>query len=235
MMSYPFLDFDKLENSYSESLGILNKSFNKIFVVGIGGSSQGSKAINYFLNEKRVQYVDHLNSIKINDLLNNTQLDETGFIFVSKSGQTSEILTIFEYMIKKLDGNIDFSKNFYSFTENASSPLRDLSMQKSIKTIELNNEIGGRFSIFSNNSLIPSFYFNRDLCTEFFNGGRKALEDIDQIKNMAEEDFERIKNGKNIFAYLIYGDELIEIGNWRKQLYAESLGCLLYTSDAADE
>ena len=40
MMNYPFLDFDKLENSYSESLGILNKSFNKIFVVGIGGSSQ---------------------------------------------------------------------------------------------------------------------------------------------------------------------------------------------------
>ena len=58
MMSYPFLDFDKLENSYSETLGTLDKSFNKIFVVGIGGSSQGSKAINYFLNEKRVQYVD---------------------------------------------------------------------------------------------------------------------------------------------------------------------------------
>ena len=57
MMSYPFLDFDKLENSYSESLGMLNKSFNKIFVVGIGGSSQGSKAINHFLNEKRVQYL----------------------------------------------------------------------------------------------------------------------------------------------------------------------------------
>ena len=46
MMNYPFLDFDKLENSYSESLGILEQSFNKILVVGIGGSSQGSKAIN---------------------------------------------------------------------------------------------------------------------------------------------------------------------------------------------
>ncbi len=224
MMSYPFLDFDKLENSYSESLGILDKNFNKIVVVGIGGSSQGAKAITHFLNEKRVQYVDHLNSVKINELLNSAKLDKTGFFFVSKSGQTSEILTIFEYMIKKLDGNIDFSKNFYSFTENASSPLRDLSIQKSIKTIELNKEIGGRFSIFSNNSLIPSFYFNRDLCNEFFYGGRRALEDKDQIKNMAEEDFKRIKNGKNIFAYLIYGDELIEIGNWRKQLYAESLG-----------
>ena len=36
MMNYPFLDFDKLENSYSESLGILEQSFNKILVVGIG-------------------------------------------------------------------------------------------------------------------------------------------------------------------------------------------------------
>ena len=94
MMNYPFLDFDKLENSYSESLGILDEGFNKILVVGIGGSSQGSKAINHFLNEKRVQYVDHLNSVKINELLDNTQLDETGFIFVSKSGQTSETLTL---------------------------------------------------------------------------------------------------------------------------------------------
>ena len=114
-------------------------------------------------------------------------------------------------MIKKLDGNIDFSKNFYSFTENVSSPLRDLSIQKSIKTIELSNEIGGRFSIFSNNSLVPSFYFHRDLFKEFFNGGRKALEDKDQIKNMAEEDFKRIKNGQNIFAYLIYVMSLLKL------------------------
>ena len=82
MMNYPFLDFDKLENSYSESLGILDQSFNKILVIGIGGSSQGSKAINHFLNEKRVQYVDHLNSVKINDLLNNSQLDELSLIHI---------------------------------------------------------------------------------------------------------------------------------------------------------
>ena len=173
MINYPFLEFDELQKTNEKTDIIINKDFKNIIVIGIGGSSQGSKAINHYLNETRVQYVDHLNSVKINELLNNSQLDETGFFFISKSGQTSETLTIFEYMIKKLDGNIDFSKNFYSFTENVSSPLRDLSIQKSIKTIELSNEIGGRFSIFSNNSLIPSFYFNKDLCTEFLNGGRK--------------------------------------------------------------
>ena len=48
MMNYPFLDFDKLENSYSESLGILDQSFNKILVVGIGGSSQDQKQLIIF-------------------------------------------------------------------------------------------------------------------------------------------------------------------------------------------
>ena len=89
MINYPFLEFDELQKTNEKTDIIINKDFKNIIVIGIGGSSQGSKAINHYLNETRVQYVDHLNSVKINELLNNSQLDETGFFFISKAGQIS--------------------------------------------------------------------------------------------------------------------------------------------------
>jgi len=207
MMNYPFLDFDKLENSYSESLGILEQSFNKILVVGIGGSSQGSKAINHFLNEKRVQYVDHLNSVKINYLLNNTQLNETGFIFVSKSGQTSETLTIFEYMIKKLDGNIDFSKNFYSFTENASSPLRDLSIQKSIKTIESvgkENNLSNVQKAFKENHGLQCGFCTPGFIMTAIECKKNNISTEEEVRDFLDGNFCRCTGYQNIVKSIIY-------------------------------
>ena len=43
-------------------------------------------------------------------------------------------------------------------------------------------------------------------------------------KEQAIKKFELIKGGKNINIMLVYGDELYELGNWLKQLFAESLG-----------
>tara|TARA_B110000444_G_C18410194_1_gene397681 strand:- start:48 stop:590 length:543 start_codon:yes stop_codon:yes gene_type:complete len=40
----------------------------------------------------------------------------------------------------------------------------------------------------------------------------------------AKKKYDLIINGKNIDVILLYGDELLELGNWMRQLYAESLG-----------
>ena len=50
--------------------------------------------------------------------------------------------------------------------------------------------------------------------------------DLDNIspQEQAKKKFELIKSGKKINIMLIYGDELYEMGNWLKQLFAESLG-----------
>ena len=66
-----------------------------------------------------------------------------------------------------------------------------------------------------------------------FNGFQIALDNFindkysfDSIspKEQAIKKFELIKGGKNINIMLVYGDELYELGNWLKQLFAESLG-----------
>jgi len=221
--NYPFFDLDNLKSKYLQDKSIIENEFDKIIVIGVGGSSQGSKAINSYLNEDRVIYFDHLNHSLISKILAN-DLDKTGFIFISKSGTTSETLTIFDYLVSKLENKINVSNHFFSITENKSSPLHDLSSHHSIKIIEHSKEIGGRFSIFSNTSLIPGFYFHEDLIDRFFEGVAKELNNEKNAKDEASKDFDFFKEGKIINANLVYGPELHELANWKKQLFSESLG-----------
>ena len=222
--NYPFFDLDNLKSKYLQDKSIIGTGFEKIIVIGVGGSSQGSKAINNFLNEKRVIYFDHLHQDLISNILEGTEIDRTGFMFISKSGNTSEILTIFDYLIGQLENKVNISNHFFTLTELKSSPLHDLSSHNSIKIIEHSKEIGGRFSIFSNTSLIPGFYFHEDLIDRFFEGVAKELNNEKNAKDEASKDFDFFKEGKIINANLVYGPELHELANWKKQLFSESLG-----------
>ena len=107
--NYPFFDLDNLKSKYLKDKSIIGAEFEKIIVIGVGGSSQGSKAINNFLNEKRAIYIDHLHQDFISRILEETEIDRTGFIFISKSGNTSEILTIFDYLVSQLENRINIS------------------------------------------------------------------------------------------------------------------------------
>ena len=222
--NYPFFDLDNLKSKYLQDKSIIGTGFEKIIVIGVGGSSQGSKAINNFLNEKRVIYFDHLHQDLISNILEETEIDRTGFMFISKSGNTSEILTIFDYLIGQLENKVNISNHFFTLTELKSSPLHDLSSHHSIKIIEHTKEIGGRFSIFSNTSLIPGFYFHEDLIDRFFEGASKEFNNEKNAKDEASKDFDLFKKGKIINANLVYGPELYELANWKKQLFSESLG-----------
>ena len=222
LIDYPFFDLDNLKSCFLKDKLSIGSKFERIIVIGVGGSSQGSKAINGFLNEDRVVYFDHLNHNLISKTLEK-DLDRTGFIFISKSGTTSETLTIFDYLISQLESKIDISEHFFSLTEYKSSPLHDLSAHHSIKIIEHKKEIVGRFSIFSNASLIPGFYFHEGLIDHFFKGAKKGLASEKNAKDEASKDFNLLNKGKMINASLIYGDELIELATWKNQLFAESL------------
>ena len=222
--NYPFFDLDNLKSKYLQDKSIIGTGFEKIIVIGVGGSSQGSKAINNFLNEKRVIYFDHLHQDLISNILEGTEIDRTGFMFISKSGNTSEILTIFDYLIGQLENKVNISNHFFTLTELKSSPLHDLSIHHAIKIVEHKKEIGGRFSIFSNTSLIPGFYFHEDLIDKFFEGAAKGINAEKNASDEANKDFDLLRKGKVINANLVYGDELYELANWKKQLFSESLG-----------
>ena len=229
---YPFLDLDYLKNEYKNAKKTLSFEFDSYIIVGIGGSSQGSKAFAGVLNKKNIHYFDHLSSRKINRVIDSINIKKTGFIFISKSGTTSEVLTLFDHLSGLLKNKLSIEKNFLVITEENTAPLYTLAIHMGIHVIKHDNKIGGRFSIFSNTGLIPiSFFYNN--IDSIFLGLKSSIDNFineTPTKNevspflMASKKFKLIQEGKNINIMLFYGDELFELGNWLKQLFAESLG-----------
>ncbi len=229
---YPFLNIDYLKSQYKKEKDNLDFVFDNYIIIGIGGSSQGSKAAANALSKKNIFYFDHLNSKEIKRTLRLIEPINTGFIFISKSGTTSEVLTLFDYLVVELKDKIDIPKNFLVITEKNTAPLYTLAEHLGIKIIEHDPNIGGRFSIFSNTGLIPISLFH-DNIENFFQGLNQSVDSFINDKytsgdfspeESAMKKFDFIKNGKKINIMLFYGDELYELGNWLKQLFAESLG-----------
>lgn len=228
---YPFLRRNELEKKHNEAKELFNEDFEHYIVIGVGGSSQGSKAINAFFNDQRITYFDHLNLNKINQTLDSVNLNKTCFLFISKSGSTSEVLTIYDYLIERLNDLIEVNKNFITITEIQESPLHNLSSHNGIRVIEHDKRIGGRFSIFTHTGMIPISFFENtasdvldgleESVTNFMNN---SYDNDSSPIIKAETKFKLFNTGLKTDVILIYGDELIEIGNWMKQLYGESLG-----------
>ena len=229
---YPFLDHQSLISEHSKEKENLSFNFKNYIIVGIGGSSQGSKAVSHILNEKRVYYFDHLNSKKVDQVLNSLNIKETGFIFISKSGTTSEVLTLFDYINEFVDENFDKTKNFLAITESNDASLHRFAKHIGFQCIDHNPNIGGRFSIFSHTSMIPiSLFFDNYM--DIFKGLETAISEFLNVESKMDDlspaeialrKYKLINEGRRIDIILLYGDELYEIGNWMKQLYSESLG-----------
>ena len=96
---YSFLDIDYLKSEYKKEKDKLDFVFDNYIIIGIGGSSQGSKAVAEALNKKNIFYFDHLSSKEIKRVISLFDVKKIGFIFISKSGSTSEVLTLFDYLV----------------------------------------------------------------------------------------------------------------------------------------
>ena len=144
---YSFLDIDYLKSEYRKEKDKLDFVFDNYIIIGIGGSSQGSKAVAEALNKKNIFYFDHLSSKEIKRVISLVDIKKTGFIFISKSGSTSEVLTLFDYLVEELRDKLDFSKNFLAITEKNTAPLYALADHLGIKIIESNRIDGPDKSI----------------------------------------------------------------------------------------
>ena len=139
-----------LGNSYKDSYGKkLIKKLQKFFsvnLIGIGGSSLGSKAIYNFLGhkvKKKFIFIDSLNQFDIK-----TKKDTLNLI-ISKSGNTLETIANINFYTKKNQKNI-------FITEDKKSYLTNLAKKLKAEIISHNNYIGGRYSVLSEVGMLPA-------------------------------------------------------------------------------
>ena len=131
--------------SYDNKLLKKYKYFKNINIIGMGGSSLGSKAIYKFLHHKIKKKLTFSESLNLNKENINKGLN----IIISKSGNTLETI---------VNSNLALSKNKKNIfiTENKNNYLKVLADKLKVVLVEHKNFIGGRFSVLSEVGMLPS-------------------------------------------------------------------------------
>ena len=209
----------KLNYKYSYSKKFLNnlkKKYNKIRLIGMGGSILGTKAIFNFLNfksKKKLYFFDNLNP-KINNYKDQKFLN----LIISKSGNTLETIANSNILIKKKDKNI-------FITENKQSYLKLLAEKLKSDVVSHNNFIGGRYSVLSEVGMLPSSLMGlKENKFKVFNKLVNNKNFINQlISNVANILF-LTKEKKYNSVIMNYDTRSNDFLKWYQQLVAESLG-----------
>lgn len=205
-------------------LNIVNaEALELVVVVGIGGSSLGTKAIYDALGKKSVEliFLETIDPVLMNKTLEKIKKlkNPNKFLInvISKSGKTIETLTNAQILHTNLENN---SSRFVVTTEK-DSPLWRLAMQNSMKTLEIPAKVGGRFSVFSGVGLFPLACAGYDV-EKLLNGA--SLADHAEAVISAHIHKQNIEASRNINCTFFTSPELENLGKWYQQLMAESLG-----------
>mgnify|MGYP003998796071 FL=1 len=201
-----------------------------IVVVGIGGSSLGARAIYEFLlpsntYDKDLLFLETIDPLEIKHSLRSTNLDDTQFVIISKSGNTIETISLFKY----LNFLVTIDNSNCTIISEAKSKLTKFANDNNIKTFDLAENIGGRFSVFSVVGMVPLAMVGVDIdnllngCKRVSDSFFKQTEYYKPIIRKARFLVEN-KGRFNINAIFSYSSSLESFNKWYVQLWAESLG-----------
>jgi len=202
---------------------------NNIVVVGIGGSSLGSKAIYKFLRTsfelKKLFFFDTIDPLKVNYLISQINLEDSFFVIISKSGHTIEPISILKYLRTK----IVFNNSNAAVVTGIKTPLYNFAKKNKLEVFILDQDIGGRFSVFSPVGILPLAMAGVDV-DKLLHGCREVNDSFfakdyyfDHIMNKARF----LVENKNRFVNNIifsYSSVFSDFNKWYVQLWAESLG-----------
>jgi len=220
----PYQDMVEIKD-YAQSI-----SKKHIVVLGIGGSSLGARAIYEFLlpsnnYNKDLLFLETVDPLKINHCLKKIDLNNTQFLVISKSGNTIETISIFKY----LNSLVEIDSSNCTIISEARSILTRFANDNNIKTFDLAQNVGGRFSVFSAVGLVPLAMVGVDI-DNLLNGCKRVADSFfskeDYYKPIIRKARFLVENkGRfNINAIFSYSSSLESFNKWYVQLWAESLG-----------
>ncbi|MGM0518468.1 MAG: glucose-6-phosphate isomerase [Campylobacterota bacterium] len=212
-----------------------NNKIKNVVVIGIGGSSLGTKAIDAILgfkkkSEIKLIFLENGDPSNIKENLIDVNKEDSIFIVISKSGTTIETTSIFKYVLQryKIDLHTKDTKNLIAITDE-NSPLFLFAQQYKIKTFTIPKNVGGRFSVLSAVGLVPLSIIGYDI-EKLILGAAKFEKDFfnrkhDHLLEKAYFYFKKAKK-KPINILFSYGSSFENFNKWYVQLWGESLGKL---------
>jgi glucose-6-phosphate isomerase len=210
---------------------LINDNFERLVVMGIGGSSLGAKTLLSVGKKSNVIVLESIDSDTVNRTFENLNLKQTAFLTVSKSGKTieciSQTLIIMKIVEEKLGKNA-LGKHFFFLTENRENPLNEIAKTFGIRVFEHHSVIGGRFSYLSNTSLMPAAVAGLDI-KKIRDGAADVIDfvlnnDNNFVLDICGAQIDMFNNGIAANVTMPYIDKLYFFNEWYRQLWAESLG-----------
>ncbi len=231
----------------------LDRGYDNLVILGIGGSALGITALNTALNpsyynllspEDRKGYprlfvMDNIDPDTFSQMLSLCPIENTLFNAISKSGETAETmcqLMIVLEIIEKTVGRDKVKEHLVVTTSPKAekapkSLLHPIAERYELTQFDIPLNVGGRFSVFSPVGLFPSAMLGFNI--EELVAGCEQMDKLcstPNIENNPAYQFAGIhylldKNkGKKISVMMPYSDKLKDIADWYRQLWAESLG-----------
>lgn len=223
--------------------------FENLVVLGIGGSSLGTRALadallpprwNELEGERRDHFprlhvVDNPDPRSLSSLLDDLEPGRTLFNVVSKSGSTAE--TMAQYLVadgwlrSELGGEEEARGHFLFTTGPEEGALRRIADAQGVPSLPVPENVGGRFSVLSPVGLFPAAAVGIDI-GELLEGAA-AMEERCRARELKRNPAgllaivlhtAHVERGAGIHVLMPYGDALRTFGLWFQQLWAESLG-----------
>lgn len=249
-INLPF-DYEMLQEVYAliDEKKKLNPTV--LVVIGIGGSNLGAKAVHEALQGKlynathphiKVYWADTVDTDHIASIANilDRELKQGNNVLlnvISKSGTTTETAANFAVLlsvIKKYKKD-DFYNYVVAITDK-NSKLWNLAEEEKFKCLEVQEKVGGRYSVFSAVGLFPLGMLGINL-KELLSGAQSMINDcinetleINPAALSAALLATHYKKGKNIHDTFLFAVDFESIGAWYRQLMGESIG-KEYTKD----
>ncbi|MBI4017277.1 MAG: hypothetical protein HY363_06315 [Candidatus Aenigmarchaeota archaeon] len=232
------------DNANIENARLLARKYSKadaVVVIGIGGSNLGTMAVQEGLFGKlwnstewkpKVFYADTVDPNNIGGIIHVVesmllQGKEVLINIVSKSGTITEIIANAQIFISLLSTHGKDASEYVVVTTDRNSKLWNVAKQCGLSVLEIPQKVGGRYSVLSAVGLFPLAVAGIDV--EKICAGAAKMRDICLQENniaaiSAAHLYYHHKNKKKIHDTFLFSTDLESLGNWYRQLMAESLG-----------
>lgn len=201
------------------------EQFKKMVIVGLGGSSLGTRVIQEVFLAKNLFFVDNVDAVEFEVLLSGLgDLKQVCWAFVSKSGTTIESLCALEILeqVHQAKG-LKLSDHSVVISESKESSLTKWARQNKVVECEIPLDVGGRFSVLSPVGMMPAAYLGLNL-DKIRQGAAQAVRDEEMVVQLMAQFLQSFERGEWISLLWSYNSRLKNFGLWFQQLWAESLG-----------
>ncbi|MBY0538000.1 hypothetical protein K2P47_01225 [Patescibacteria group bacterium] len=211
-----------------------------IFVIGIGGSNLGTKAIYDALqterhNDRELVFIDTVSAVQLQKtktiISELSKPDELLLISISKSGGTTETLANTEILtelgFEKWGSEI---KSRLVVITDKDSEFEKSAIARGVDVLTMPKVVGGRFSVFTAVGLFPLSALGVSVA-DMLEGAtsiRTSCLNLDINFNPAAQSalvaYQAYQHGQIVHDTFVFNPELESLGKWYRQLLGESIG-----------